>query len=73
MSLRDVERVLKVMMWFYRHREMLFARMNRLIRRSDENSDDEEEEEEEEEEEGEYYSADDSDDDEMPRAALVKK
>ncbi len=29
-SLRDVERVLSVMAWFYRHREMLFPMMDRL-------------------------------------------
>ncbi len=30
MSLRDVERVLSVMAWFYRHRRMLFPMMDRL-------------------------------------------
>ncbi len=29
-SLRDVERVLSVMAWFYRHRDMLFPMMDRL-------------------------------------------
>ena len=44
-SLRDVERVLQVMMWFYRHREMLFTRMNKLMNVEPRDSDDDDDEE----------------------------
>ena len=47
-SLRDVERAMKVMVWFYNHRDSLNPLMDEHLNDSDEESDDEDDDDSEE-------------------------
>ena len=57
MSLRDVERAMRVMLWFYNHRDALNPLMDEELEEEDEESEDENEniDDEEEDEQHDLY------------------